>query len=450
MKTYLAVFFSFFGIISSFAQGGSARVAYIDMEYILSQTPEYLEATGQLDERAGAWKGDVDKKKAEIKKLKENLAAERILLTRELIDEKEEEISILEDELFQYQQKRFGTSGDLITQKIMLAKPIQDQVFAVVEDIAEARKFDYVLDKNSEATMVIATKKHDISDLVLRRLATARRKQGMTRSEAKAVEEEEEKEDAMSLRQSRREEQQRRKEEAERLMKIEQKKLNDERANDVNYQKEQDAIRQREERIKEQLEKANILKQQRQDKIDARNELIKQRQLEASSQQKVGTQSNDISEKVAAQKELIKQREEEAEQKRQETAERREQIKKEKVQAMEAQKSEADRVKAERERLLKEEMERRKQNALDQDSKKPSIDIEKLREERRLAQEKRDEEQKRKREDALKRRQEMIDEAVRKDEERRQRAQKEQDDRKELILKRQEEARKQAEEASKK
>lgn len=419
MKTYLTLLFSIFGLVSVVAQGGSARVAYIDMEYILSQTPEYLQATTQLDERANTWKGDVDKKKAEIKKLKDNLAAERILLTRDLIEEKEEEISILEEELFQYQQKRFGTSGDLITQKIMLAKPIQDQVFAVVEDIAEARKFDYVLDKNSEATMVIATKKHDISDLVLRRLATARRKQGMTKSEAQAVEEEEQKEDAMSLRQSRREEQQRRKEEAERIMRIEEKKRKEELANDVNYQKEQELQRRKEEQIKEQIERQEKLKQEKADKIEA-------------------------------QKKLIEERKQQAEDKRLQNERNKEQATQERLKMMEEQQAESDRRKAERDKLIQDELERRKQQALDHQSKKSSVDIEKLQEERRLAQEKREADQKRKQEEAMKRRQELIDESLRKQEERRQRILKEQEDRKLLILQKQEEARKKAEEANKK
>jgi hypothetical protein len=47
------------------------------------------------------------------------------------------EIKFLENELLDFQQKRFGSSGDLI--KSILVKPIQDQVFTAVQDIAEAK-----------------------------------------------------------------------------------------------------------------------------------------------------------------------------------------------------------------------------------------------------------------------------------------------------------------------
>jgi hypothetical protein len=36
--------------------------------------------------------------------------------------------------------KRFGANGDLINQKELLAKPIQDQVFTIAQDIAESKK----------------------------------------------------------------------------------------------------------------------------------------------------------------------------------------------------------------------------------------------------------------------------------------------------------------------
>jgi hypothetical protein len=40
--------------------------------------------------------------------------------------------------MLDFQQKRFSANGDLINQKALLVKPIQDQVFTVVQDIAES------------------------------------------------------------------------------------------------------------------------------------------------------------------------------------------------------------------------------------------------------------------------------------------------------------------------
>jgi hypothetical protein len=52
-----------------------------------------------------------------LKRKKLDLRNESVLLTKELIEEKEEEIKIEEAEILDYQQKRFGPGGDLFIQK---------------------------------------------------------------------------------------------------------------------------------------------------------------------------------------------------------------------------------------------------------------------------------------------------------------------------------------------
>ena len=114
------------------AQTRGTKVGYIDMEYILQNVPDYAEAQNQLEQKAQKWKQEVESKKVEINKLKEALKAEKALLTKGLIEERETEIKFLEDEILEYQQKRFGPQGDLILQKSVLTKPIQDQVFTAI------------------------------------------------------------------------------------------------------------------------------------------------------------------------------------------------------------------------------------------------------------------------------------------------------------------------------
>ncbi|WP_309597731.1 OmpH family outer membrane protein [Flavobacterium oreochromis] len=113
------------------------KIGYIDMEYILENTPDYKEASSQLEEKAQKWKQDIETKKNAINKLKDALKSESALLTKELIKEREEEIKFQENQLLDYQQKRFGSRGDLALQKEAILKPVQDQVFNAVQDLAE-------------------------------------------------------------------------------------------------------------------------------------------------------------------------------------------------------------------------------------------------------------------------------------------------------------------------
>ncbi|WP_426090877.1 OmpH family outer membrane protein [Flavobacterium sp. DSR3-2] len=195
-KQFLYIFLVLLVIQTIDAQTRGNKVGYIDMEYILQNVPDYTEAKVQLEQKAQKWKSEIDSKKIEINKLKEALKAEKALLTKELIDERETEISFLENENLEYQQKRFGANGDLIIQKSVLIKPIQDQVFTAVQDIAERLKYDFIFDKTSDLTMLFAAKRFDISDQVLRVLNRTEKREQLTKKQQKEAEARESKEDA--------------------------------------------------------------------------------------------------------------------------------------------------------------------------------------------------------------------------------------------------------------
>lgn len=187
-------------LITFSSQAQTARgvkIGYIDMEYILEKVPDYAEANNQLEQKAQKWKQEIEVKKTEITKLKDALKTERVLLTKELIEEREDEISYLEKELLDYQEKRFGPKGDLIIQKSVLIKPIQDQIFTIVQDVAEQRKYDFIFDKSSDLTMLFAAQKYDISDFVVKKLSSSQKREEMSKKQLKALEAKEALEEAV-------------------------------------------------------------------------------------------------------------------------------------------------------------------------------------------------------------------------------------------------------------
>jgi Skp family chaperone for outer membrane proteins len=193
-KQFILLLFALTTTIVVQGQRG-VKVGYIDMEYILQNVPDYTEAKNQLEQKAQKWKQEIETKKNEITKLKESLASEKVLLTRELIEERDEEIKFQETELNDYQQKRFGPNGDMVVQKTLLVQPIQDQVFTAVQDLAEAKKFDFVFDKSSDLTMLFAAKRFDVSDQVVRVITRSTKRKEMTDKQLKAEQEKERKED---------------------------------------------------------------------------------------------------------------------------------------------------------------------------------------------------------------------------------------------------------------
>lgn len=147
-----------------------SRIGYVDMDYILSHLEDYKVASQQFALQVEQWEAEIAKRQEKIKAEKDKLEAEKALLTPELIKDKEEEIALLEYNLNAYKQQKFDAKqGEYITQKFMLAKPIQDQVFNIVQEIGKMRKYDFIFEK-SDATMLFSNEQHNLSKVVLRAL----------------------------------------------------------------------------------------------------------------------------------------------------------------------------------------------------------------------------------------------------------------------------------------
>ena len=151
------------------AQKGT-RVGYIDMNIILESIDEYQEAGLLLDKNISSWKKEIELKKIQLKQYQGQLNTERILLTPELIGDRELEIKDFASEIISLQEKRFGPKGDMIVQRSKLIQPVQDQVMSVVKLIAEEKKYDFIFDRSSNITMLYSAKNYDISDLVIKRI----------------------------------------------------------------------------------------------------------------------------------------------------------------------------------------------------------------------------------------------------------------------------------------
>ena len=77
---------------------------------------EYQTAVSELDSKVNTLKSDIEKKLNSIEEKKKQLNNESILLTKELFNERMEDILFEENEILDYQRKRFGPN-EIILQK---------------------------------------------------------------------------------------------------------------------------------------------------------------------------------------------------------------------------------------------------------------------------------------------------------------------------------------------
>ena len=185
MKKYLLISVLFLSFMTSAQK--AQRIAYIDMNYILENIPEYVDAQSKLDGKIRKWQVKLDALSNEIKKLETDLSNEKPLLTKELITEREEDIAIKQSELKHLQVSYFGPTGDLYQLRKQLAKPVQDHVYNAIQEIAKRKRYDFVLDKSSDLIILYSNSKFDISEQVLNSIVKGRKRKELDNKKKKRM-----------------------------------------------------------------------------------------------------------------------------------------------------------------------------------------------------------------------------------------------------------------------
>ena len=145
-------------------------VAYVDMQYILKNLPQYETANEQLNMISKRWQKDIDAAQNEAKILATNYQTEQIFLSAEMKERREAEILAKEQEVLELKRNYFGQDGEWYKKRESLLKPIQDEVYNAIQDIANEKRYDVVKDRSSEPSLIYMSSKLDISDQVLEKL----------------------------------------------------------------------------------------------------------------------------------------------------------------------------------------------------------------------------------------------------------------------------------------
>lgn len=250
------------------------RIGYIDMNYILKNVPDYQEALQELDQKVQKWKGEIDLKKKKIKDLKQDLENERPLLTKDLIQDRQDEIDFQQKNLQDYQQQRFGPQGDMIAQRRQLIQPVQDEVFNAVQEIGKKREYDFIFDNSADALMLFSATRHDISDEVLAYITRSSKKIQRKKDTEKRKETVEKGEPIYkSVEKARKDKEEKESREAE----IQEKKDERKAAMDK-LQKERDSIQQaRKDEMTKRREAVQKDREQRRDSLERERKRIRQK-----------------------------------------------------------------------------------------------------------------------------------------------------------------------------
>jgi outer membrane protein len=146
------------------------KYAFVDTDYILNKIPGYKAAQDQLDKLSEQYQAEVKGLYDEIDKMYREYQAEKVLLTDDMKSKREEQIVEKEHDAKKLQNDYFGQDGLLFKKREELVKPIQDQVYNAVKEIANESGYAVIFDTASGTSMLYTNPRYDVSDEVLTRL----------------------------------------------------------------------------------------------------------------------------------------------------------------------------------------------------------------------------------------------------------------------------------------
>jgi len=145
------------------------KFAYVDSQFILSNIPGYKAAQDQLNQISIEWHKEIEAKYSEIDQLYKAYKSDEVLLTDEMKEKRQAEISQKEQAVKDLQKLHFGVNGDLFKKRQELVKPIQDKVYDAIQNLAEKDNLAVIFDKSSDYMAILyASPKYDKSNEVLK------------------------------------------------------------------------------------------------------------------------------------------------------------------------------------------------------------------------------------------------------------------------------------------
>ena len=155
-----------FSVSFSFSQ----RYAYVNTDYILSNIPKYESAQEQLNLISSEWQKEIEDLYNDVDKMYKEYQAEEVLLTDDMKVDRQKQIANKEKKVRDLQNKRFGQNGDLFKKRQELIKPIQDDIFNAIKEIAIESNYAVIFDSSGSLSMLYTDPKYDKSDEILKKL----------------------------------------------------------------------------------------------------------------------------------------------------------------------------------------------------------------------------------------------------------------------------------------
>ncbi|HAW08482.1 MAG: OmpH family outer membrane protein [Chloroherpetonaceae bacterium] len=148
----LAIFFKM-PLFSQQSSSSPLKVGIVDIEIILKEMPEAVDADKKLKEIGTKWQDTLLAMKKDLDDKLQQYQKRKSVMTIDQQQKEEESLQNLNMQLMQYQEQKFGQTGELSATREQFLTPIREKIRQAIQKVAKEEKINLVLDKTSQAVL---------------------------------------------------------------------------------------------------------------------------------------------------------------------------------------------------------------------------------------------------------------------------------------------------------
>jgi len=144
------------------------KIGYVDSQIILTQLPEAIKAQSDLDAMTSKWSNQVDSMKLALQQQYADVQKQLATMTDEQKQLKQKELIDKEQQIYAFQNQKFGQpNGEIYQKQDTIFEPVKKKIYAAIEQVAKDEGMQFVFDKSGDILLLYADSAFDITFKVL-------------------------------------------------------------------------------------------------------------------------------------------------------------------------------------------------------------------------------------------------------------------------------------------
>lgn len=128
------------------------------------------DAKQRLDNLVTQWQNDLKILQDSLKMMKDDYEKKKLILTDQLKQQTETQITTLETSVTNFKIQKFGENGEYFLKQTEFMKPVQDRIFKAIETVAKDGNYDYVFDRSSDILLLYVNESYDLTAKVIKEI----------------------------------------------------------------------------------------------------------------------------------------------------------------------------------------------------------------------------------------------------------------------------------------